>query len=61
MEALPVIEHLDILSDAGPIRFSSTKPGPLIDLFRLAIDEGRVLQSSITGHPILANGEWQGL
>ncbi len=35
--------------------------GMTIDLFRLAIDEGRVLQSSITGRPILANGEWQGL
>jgi hypothetical protein len=35
--------------------------GMTIDLFRLAIDEGRILQSSITGHPILANGEWQGL
>jgi hypothetical protein len=32
-----------------------------IDLFCLTIDEGRILQSSITGCPILANGEWQGL
>ena len=36
-------------------------PDMTIDLFRLAIDEGRILQSSITGRPILANGEWQGL
>ena len=27
----------------------------------VAIDEGRDLQSSITGRPILGNGEWQGL
>jgi hypothetical protein len=26
-----------------------------------SFDEGRILQSSITGRPILANGEWQGL
>ena len=35
--------------------------GMTIDLFRLAIDEGHILQSSIIGRPILATGEWQGL